>query len=52
MRSDPEVSSLTNRYPDEDYNDLAPWKFAEIPAVMGWDDWYTATAIPCRPPVN
>ena len=32
---------VTNRYPDEEYNDLAPWKFAEIPAAMGCDDWYT-----------
>ena len=33
---------VTNRYPDEDYNDLAPWDFAALPAVLGCKDWYTA----------
>jgi len=33
---------VTNRYPDEDYNDVAPWDFAELPRVMGCKDWYTA----------
>ncbi len=33
---------VTNRYPDEAYNDLAPWDFALIPAAMGCKDWYTA----------
>jgi indolepyruvate decarboxylase len=33
---------VTNRYPDEEYNDLAQWKFADIPAAMGAEDWYTA----------
>lgn len=33
---------VTNRNPDEAYNDLAQWKFAEIPAAMGCEDWYTA----------
>lgn len=33
---------VTNRYPDEAYNDLALWNFADIPAAMGCKDWYTA----------
>lgn len=32
---------VTNRYPDEAYNDLAQWKFAELPGVLGCEDWYT-----------
>jgi indolepyruvate decarboxylase len=32
----------TNRDPDESYNDLAQWNFADIPAAMGCKDWYTA----------
>ena len=32
---------VTNRYPDEEYNDTAPWNFAELPGVMGCKDWYT-----------
>ena len=33
---------VTNRYPDEDYNDVAQWDFAELPRVMGCKDWFTA----------
>ena len=33
---------MTNRYPNEDYNDLASWDFAELPGVMGCKGWYTA----------
>jgi indolepyruvate decarboxylase len=33
---------VTNRNPDESYNDLAQWNFADIPAAMGCKDWYTA----------
>jgi indolepyruvate decarboxylase len=33
---------LTNRYPDEKYNDVAKWDFAELPGVMGCKDWFTA----------
>ena len=33
---------VTNRYPNEEYNDLAKWNFADIPAAMGCEDWYTA----------
>jgi indolepyruvate decarboxylase len=32
----------TARYPDESYNDLAQWDFAELPRVMGCKDWFTA----------
>jgi indolepyruvate decarboxylase len=33
---------ITNRYPDEKYNDVAKWDFAELPGVMGCKDWFTA----------
>jgi len=32
----------TNRYPDEEYNDVTDWNFADLPAAMGCKDWYTA----------
>jgi indolepyruvate decarboxylase len=32
---------VTNRYPDEKYNDVAKWDFAELPGVMGCKDWFT-----------
>jgi len=32
---------VTNRYPDEAYNDVAQWDFAELPRVMGCKDWFT-----------
>jgi indolepyruvate decarboxylase len=32
---------VTNRYPDEEYNDTAPWDFAALPGVLGCKDWYT-----------
>ncbi|MBT8468234.1 MAG: hypothetical protein KJN97_05740, partial [Deltaproteobacteria bacterium] len=31
----------TNRNPDEEYNDVAKWNNADIPAAMGCRDWYT-----------
>jgi indolepyruvate decarboxylase len=33
---------VTNRFPDEEYNDVAKWNFADIPAAMGCKDWFTA----------
>jgi len=35
---------ITNRYPDEDYNDIAQWDYAELPRVLGCKDWFTAKA--------
>jgi indolepyruvate decarboxylase len=35
---------VTNRYPDEGYNDLAQWDYSELPRVMGCKDWFTAKA--------
>ena len=32
---------VTNRNPDEEYNDLAKWNFADVPAALGCEDWYT-----------
>jgi indolepyruvate decarboxylase len=33
---------VTNRYPNELYNDVAKWDFADLPGVMGCKDWFTA----------
>jgi indolepyruvate decarboxylase len=33
---------ITNRYPDEKYNDVPQWDFADLPGVMGCKDWFTA----------
>jgi indolepyruvate decarboxylase len=33
---------ITNRYPNEKYNDLAQWDYADLPGVMGCKDWFTA----------
>jgi len=33
---------VTNRYPDEEYNDLAQWNFVDIAPAMGCEDWFTA----------
>lgn len=32
---------VTNRYPDEEYNEVAPWEFSKLPAVLGCTDWYS-----------
>ncbi len=32
---------VTNRYPDESYNDVAQWDFADLPGVMGCKGWFT-----------
>jgi len=32
---------VTNRYPDESYNDVAQWNYADLPGVMGCKDWFT-----------
>jgi indolepyruvate decarboxylase len=34
---------VTNRYPDESYNDTAPWDFPAVAAAMGCKDWVLET---------
>jgi indolepyruvate decarboxylase len=34
------AESVTCRYPDEEYNDLAPWQYYKLPEVLGCDDWF------------
>jgi indolepyruvate decarboxylase len=34
---------VTNRYPDESYNDTAPWDFPAVAAAMGCKDWLLET---------
>jgi indolepyruvate decarboxylase len=51
-RADPIIFCLNNdgyqieraleAYPDWSYNDLAKWRYAELPRAMGCGDWVTA----------
>jgi indolepyruvate decarboxylase len=36
------VERALEPYPDWTYNDLAPWRYAELPKALGCDDWVTA----------
>lgn len=36
------VEELISRTTGHQYNDLAPWRYAELPAVLGCRDWFTA----------
>ena len=29
------------------YNDIAPWRYTELPRAFGCDGWYTARATTC-----
>jgi indolepyruvate decarboxylase len=33
--------------PSSAYNDLAPWRYAELPHALGCDGWMTARATTC-----
>ena len=33
---------VTNRNPDEEYNDLAQWDYVDLPIVLGCKGWFTA----------
>ncbi len=41
------IERLLGKYPDIAYNDIAPWRYAELPRAMGCDDWFTARAATC-----
>jgi indolepyruvate decarboxylase len=30
-----------------EYNDIAPWRYAELPRAFGCDDWFTARVTNC-----
>ena len=37
------IERLLCRYPEYEYNDVAKWDYAKLPAAMGCGDWLTAT---------
>jgi indolepyruvate decarboxylase len=41
------IERMLCKEPDIGYNDLAPWRYAELPRVFGCDDWITARATTC-----
>jgi indolepyruvate decarboxylase len=36
------VERALEEYPDWTYNDVPPWKYAELPRALGCADWFTA----------
>jgi indolepyruvate decarboxylase len=36
------IGRLLCHDPDIEYNDLAPWHYADLPKALGCDDWFTA----------
>jgi indolepyruvate decarboxylase len=41
------IERLLCKDPNIAYNDIAQWKYSELPRVLGCDDWYTARAATC-----
>jgi indolepyruvate decarboxylase len=41
------IERLLCKNPASAYNDIAPWRYAELPRVMGCEGWYTARATTC-----
>lgn len=41
------VERLLGRYPAIAYNDVASWRYSEIPHALGCDDWFTASVTTC-----
>jgi indolepyruvate decarboxylase len=41
------IERLLCKEPAIAYNDIAPWRYAELPLVLGCDDWITARATTC-----
>jgi indolepyruvate decarboxylase len=42
------IERLLCKEPAIAYNDIAPWRYVELPRVLGCDDWVTARATTCR----
>ncbi|MEU6926824.1 thiamine pyrophosphate-dependent enzyme [Streptomyces sp. NPDC046631] len=38
------IERLLCKDPDIEYNDLAQWRYADLPGALGCDNWYTARA--------
>jgi indolepyruvate decarboxylase len=41
------IERLLCKDPAIAYNDIAPWRYSEIPRALGCDDWFTARATTC-----
>jgi indolepyruvate decarboxylase len=41
------IERLLCRNPNFSYNDLAPWRYSEMPRALGCDDWFTARVTTC-----
>ncbi|WP_165227040.1 alpha-keto acid decarboxylase family protein [Aquisphaera insulae] len=41
------IERLLCKDPDARYNDLAPWRYHELPRALGCDGWYTARVATC-----
>lgn len=41
------IERLLGTAPDSAYNDIAPWRYTELPRAFGCDDWMTARVTTC-----
>ena len=41
------IERLLCKEPAIEYNDIAPWRYAELPKALGCDGWYTARVATC-----
>jgi indolepyruvate decarboxylase len=41
------IERLLCAEPDIAYNDIASWRYSELPRALGCDDWFTARATTC-----
>lgn len=41
------IERLLCKDPEIEYNDLAPWNYAQLPAALGCEGWYTARVTTC-----
>jgi indolepyruvate decarboxylase len=41
------IERLLCKEPEIAYNDIAPWRYAELPRTFGCDNWFTARATTC-----
>lgn len=41
------IERLLCKNPAISYNDIAPWRYAELPRALGCDGWFTARAATC-----
>lgn len=41
------IERLLCKQPDIEYNDVAPWRYTELPHALGCDGWFTARVTTC-----